>query len=435
MNITILAIGSRGDVQPAVALGVGLQQAGYSVRIGSYAQFADLVAEYGLAFTPIAGDIQALLHSEAGRAVVESRNPLRLLQMIRTHATASASQSWADILAACEGADAIVSLGMFYYAADVVATVRGLPHVTAQLQPTLPTGAFPAPLLPTLPLRAPALNRTSHQLSELLYWQGLRSLVNRVRRESGLAALPMRPTMARDVRAGAPALFAYSPLLVPKPADWPASADVTGFWFLDQPEGYVPPAELARFLAAGEPPVYIGFGSMNTRDPRRTGELALRGLELSGRRGVLMRGWGGLDAGELPPSVMMIDETPHAWLFPRMAAVVHHGGAGTTGAGLRAGVPAVVVPFFADQPFWAERLANLSVSPVPIPRRRLNAEALAQAIEQATTVEMRARAAEIGQRIADEDGVGTAVRQIECTIAGGAAAPRQASAGAGSINS
>jgi sterol 3beta-glucosyltransferase len=412
MQITILAVGSRGDVQPAVALGVGLSRAGHRVRIGSYAQFADLAAAHGLDFAPIAGDIQALLQSEEGRAVLDSRNPLRLLRMIRSHARASADQTWGDILAACAGADALVSLGMFYYAADTVATSHGLPHVTAQLQPLLPTGAFPAPLLPAPPLRVAALNRASHQLSELLFWQGLRSLVNQVRRASGLAALPWYPTLARAVHAGAPALYAYSSLVVPKPADWPASAHVTGFWFLDAPASYDPPAELSRFLAAGDPPVYIGFGSMNTRDPRRTGELALKALALSGRRGVLMRGWGGLAASALPPEVLMIDEVSHAWLFPQMAAVVHHGGAGTTGAGLRAGVPSILIPFFADQPFWAERVAALGVGPRPTRRRRLSAEGLARAIEAAGAPEMRARAAAVGRQIAAEEGVGRAVAHI-----------------------
>lgn len=423
MQITILAVGSRGDVQPAIALGVGLHRAGYRVRIGSYAQFADLVVSHGLAFTPIAGDIQALLQSEEGRAVLASRNPLRLLRMIHVHARASADQTWEDILAACAGADALVSLGMFYYAADAVATSQGLPHVTAQLQPFLPTGAFPAPLLPAPPLRTPAINRASHHLSELLYWQGLRSLVNRVRQASGLAPLPWHPTLAPAVRDGMPALYAYSPLVVPKPPDWPAAAHVTGFWFLDTPVGYAPPPELADFLAAGEPPVYIGFGSMNTRDPRQTGELALRALALSGRRGILMRGWGGLDAGALPPEVLLINEVPHAWLFPQLAAVVHHGGAGTTGAGLWAGVPPVLIPFFADQPFWAERVAALGIGPAPIPRRRLTAERLAQAITEATAPEMRARAAALGRQIAAEDGVALAVAHVEQALRTGRATP------------
>lgn len=425
MHITILAVGSRGDVQPAVALGVELRRAGHSVCVGSYAQFAGLVAAYGLNFAPIAGDIQALLQSAEGRAVLESRNPLRLIKLIRSHSRDSAAQTWADILAACAEADALVSLGMFFYAADSVATTRGIPHVTAQLQPLLPTGAFPAPLLPAPPLRTAGINRISHHLSELLYWQGLRSLVNSARRASGLAPLPWYPTLARAVQGGMPALFAYSPRLLPKPADWPEAAHVTGFWFLDSPAAYTAPPALTAFLANGAPPVYIGFGSMNTRDPRRTGELALRALELSGRRGILLRGWGGLDADELPANVIMIDDVPHAWLFPQLAAVVHHGGAGTTAAGLRAGVPTVIVPFFADQPFWAEHVARLGVGPAPIPRRHLTADNLARAIEHATTPAVRARASEVGREIAAEQGLKAAVSSIEQTVSGKATSQTQ----------
>lgn len=430
MQITILAVGSRGDVQPAVALGAGLRQAGHAVRIGSYAQFAELVTSYGLAFTPIAGDIQALLQSEEGRAVLESRNPLRLLQLIRTHANQSADAAWADISAACAGADALVSLGMFYYAADAVATVRQLPHLNAQLQPNLPTSAFPAPLLPALPLRTPFLNRASHQLAELLYWHGLRSLVNRVRQELGLARLPLAPTRATNVGRGTTMLLAYSSLLVPRPADWPATAHITGFWYLDAPPGYTPPPALVEFLKAGEPPVYIGFGSMNTRNPQHTGNLALQALRLSGRRGLLLRGWGGLAADAVPPDVMLIDDLPHAWLFPQLTAAVHHGGAGTTGAVLRAGVPAVTVPFFADQPFWAARVAGLGVAPAPLPRRQLSAEALARAIEVAATAEVRERAAALGPRIAGEDGVGQAVTLIERVLGSPTAPWRSDTAGA-----
>lgn len=400
-------------MQPAVALGVGLSRAGHAVRLGSYAQFADLAAEHGLAFAPIAGDMQALLQSEEGRAVLDSGNPLRLIQMLRGFVRDTVAQTWADIKAACVQAQALVSITTVYYPAEVVATTQGLPHINAQLQPLLPTGAFHSPLLPAPLLRTPILNRASHHLSELLYWQALRGVVNGVRGEAGLAPLPWRPTLSRAVQNGMLTLYAYSPLVVPTPDDWPPSAAVTGFWFLDPPAGYEPPADLARFLAAGEPPVYIGFGSMNTRDPRRTGELALRALELSGRRGVLMRGWGGLDARTVPASVFLLDDVPHAWLFPQLAVVVHHGGPGTTAAGLRAGKPSVLMPFFGDQPFWSERLVRLGVAPEPIPQRRLTAERLARAIEAATAPGVRMRAAAVGQSIAAEDGVGLAVKQIE----------------------
>lgn len=412
MKITILALGSRGDVQPGVALGARLRREGHQVRLGSFAQFAGLAAEHGLAFTPIAGDINAILQSEEGRAMLRSRNPLKLFGVIRGSLRESAEQQRHDIQAAAAAADGIVTLGATYYAGETLAELRGIPHLTAVLQPLLATAEFPASMLPAPPISSPAVNRASHALSEQLFWQMMRPTVNRVRRDLGLGALPVEPGFSRAVRAGREALYAFSRVLVPRPADWPPGAVVTGFWFLDSGPAWEPPAELRDFLAAGDPPVYIGFGSMNTRDPRRTAELALRALALSGRRGVLLRGWGGMAADELPPGVIMVDSAPHDWLFPRVAAVVHHGGSGTTGAALRAGVPSVVTPFFADQPFWARRVAALGVGPAPIPQRALTAEGLAGAIAAAGAPALRRRAAAVGAIVRAEDGVGRAAAVI-----------------------
>jgi sterol 3beta-glucosyltransferase len=416
LNITILALGSRGDVQPALALGVALQRAGYRVRLGSYAQFADLAHTYGLAFTAIAGDIEAMLQSADGQAMLRSRNPARLLRLIRTYMRETAEQAKYDIMASIVDAEALVSLGIFYYTAQSLAELRGLPHVTAALQPNLPTGAFPAPLLPPPPLNRPLLNRLSHQLADQLFFGVVRPALNGLRHDLAMAPLPLRPAAARAITAGQPALYAFSRLLVPKPADWPPSAQITGFWFLDAQAAYTPPAELAAFLAAGDPPVYIGYGSMNTRDPQRSAEIALRALALSGRRGLLTRGWGGLAASDLPPDTLMINDVPHSWLFPQLSAVVHHGGAGTTAAGLRAGVPSIITPFFADQPFWAQRVATLGVGPAPIPQAQLTAERLARAITATADPAVKRRAAAVGALISAEDGVGRAVATLERTF-------------------
>jgi sterol 3beta-glucosyltransferase len=400
-------------VQPAVALGVRLQRAGHTVRLGSYAQFADLAQVHGLAFTAIAGDIQAMLQSADGQAMLRSRNPARLLRLISVYLRETADQAKRDILASIADAEALLSLGVFYYTAATLAELRGLRHITAALQPNLPTGEFSAPLLPSPRGVGPLLNRLSHHLADQLFYGVLRPTLNDLRRDLGMAPLPLRPGMARAIAAGDQALYAFSRLLVPTPADWPPSAQITGFWFLDAPANYAPPAELAAFLAAGEPPVYIGYGSMSTRDPRRSAELVLRALVLSGRRGLLTRGWGGLEASDLPPGTLMIDDVPHSWLFPQLAAVVHHGGSGTTAAGLRAGVPSIIAPFFADQPFWASRVTALGVGPAAIPQAKLTAEGLAHAIAVTGTPPVRRRAAAVGAIIAAEDGVGRAVETIE----------------------
>jgi UDP:flavonoid glycosyltransferase YjiC (YdhE family) len=188
---------------------------------------------------------------------------------------------------------------------------------------------------------------------------------------------------------------------------------VTGFWFLNEPTDWTPPAGLMDFLNAGAPPIYIGFGSMGNRKPEDVTQIVLQALEQTKQRAIVASGWGGLSRQQMPNSIYMVDSIPHAWLFPRVAAVVHHGGVGTTAAGLRAGVPSILVPFFGDQPFWGQRVAALGVGPQPIPRKQLSADRLAQAIRIAVTDStMQQRAAELGKKIQAEDGVARAVKVV-----------------------
>jgi sterol 3beta-glucosyltransferase len=189
---------------------------------------------------------------------------------------------------------------------------------------------------------------------------------------------------------------------------------VTGYWFLEPPQGWEPPVDLVQFLQAGPPPIYIGFGSMSSRKPEEAADLVIQALARTGQRGVLYEGWGGLRKEQVPETVFMTRSIPHTWLFPRMAAVVHHGGVGTTAAGLAAGVPSIVTPFFADQPFWGQRVYELGVGPTPIARRRLTVDTLAEAIGHAVSdTEMRKRASLLGERIRAEKGITQAVTLIE----------------------
>jgi sterol 3beta-glucosyltransferase len=203
-------------------------------------------------------------------------------------------------------------------------------------------------------------------------------------------------------------------LVLPKPPDWETVHHVTGYWSLDPQPDWEPSAELARFLDSGPPPVYIGFGSMSDKDPERRARTALRALRLAGQRGVISTGWGGVARLETPVEVLFVDDVPHGWLFGRTAAVVHHGGAGTTGAGLRAGVPSLIVPFAGDQHAWAERAVKLGVGPKMQDARSLTAEGLADAVRRAVgDAALRARAAALGERIRAEKGVDRAVEVIE----------------------
>jgi sterol 3beta-glucosyltransferase len=214
-----------------------------------------------------------------------------------------------------------------------------------------------------------------------------------------------------------PLLGAYRPSVIPHPPDWPESVHVTGYLYLDSGEEWRPSAELSAFLDGGNDPVYVGFGSMGGREAGRLAALVIEALFASGRRGVLATGWGGLRPESVPDQVFVLDSAPHSWLFPRMAAVVHHGGAGTTAEGLRAGVPNVIVPFILDQPFWGARIRALGVGPDPIPKTKLTAARLAEAISSAVTDErIRSRAAEYGRAVSRETGLENAVNLVSAYV-------------------
>ena len=322
-----------------------------------------------------------------------------------------------NTLLACQDAEFIVysTVGIGAYH---VAEKLGVPCAMGSPIPGLaPTRAYPSPsgIFPELPL-GKGYNWLTHILSGQLFQALTGSYINRWRREKlDLPAIPFGkyPYYEMDGRPQ-PVLGSYSPLIAQKPPDWSEQIHVTGYWFLDLTPDWQPPTELVNFIKAGTPPIYIGFGSMANRTPEQTAQLVQEALELSGQRGVLSTGWGGLSGTNLPANLFILDSVPHAWLFPRMAAVVHHGGSGTTGAGLRAGVPSVLVPHMGDQPYWAKRLTELGVAPQPIPRRKLTSERLANAITHTVTDEdMQERAADLGKRIRAENGIEKTIGIIE----------------------
>ncbi len=257
-------------------------------------------------------------------------------------------------------------------------------------------------------------NRLTYMVGEQVYWQIFRGPVNRARRAVlGLPPMGRLAPFAATRRRREPVLYGFSPTVVPKPPDWQPWIEVAGYWFLPPDEGWQPPPEVLRFLEAGPPPVYVGYGSMHARSAPDLTSLVVEALAMTGRRGVLLTGWGALTRDGLPDFVLPVESIPHEWLFPRCTAVVHHGGAGTTAAGLRAGRPTIVTPFFADQPFWGSRIYRLGAGPKPILVRRLTAPRLAAAIRAAVDDgRVRERAADVGKRIRAEDGVARAVEFV-----------------------
>ncbi|CAG0932100.1 vancomycin aglycone glucosyltransferase [Thermoflexales bacterium] len=416
MRIAIIAPGTQGDVRPYVALGVGLRTAGHAVRVVTHLNFETLVTCYGLGFCPLQGDTEALMRDqEVGNALAKN-NPIAQLSLLQKNLIVLNQQWVRDCLDACQEADVVIGGFGGVMVGQPVAEKLGLPFVQAWLVPFLPTRAFPAVTFPMMrSWLGGRLNRLSHVLGwRLLAWPMQRTSINLARRN--VLGLPRAPywdgPLALLKQHNVPVLHGFSPHVIPRPSDWEANVHITGYWFLEPPPDWQPPAELVDFLRAGPPPVYVGFGSMSHGDPQTATCLVLEALQLTGQRGVLLSGWGGLSQRDIPASIYMADSIPHSWLFPQMAAVVHHGGAGTTAAGLRAGTPTITAPFISlDQNFWGWRVADLGVGLPPITAKRLTAEKLAQAITTATTDPvMRQRASELGAKIrSEDDGVAQAV--------------------------
>jgi len=315
--------------------------------------------------------------------------------------------------AACDDAGLIVHSFLFTSGAHSLARARGSSAVSVQLFPMFaPTRAFPNVALARVP---PGLvSAFTHRLATWIFWQGGKRLAPR-----GLLDFPLvwPFDLSRPIRT--PLLFAYSPAVLPRPADWSAPhIHVTGYCFLDAAEAYQPPPALADFLVAGEPPVCVTFGSMVNREAARIDAAVRAALARPGRRALVLTGWGGGQPVEPSADGLTLDAAPHDWLFPRCAAVIHHGGAGTTAAGLRAGIPNIGVPHAADQPFWAKRVAAIGAGPAPLDLKRLSVDSLSAALDRAFAPDTRARAQEIGRLIRAEDGVGVAVRVIEAAAEG-----------------
>ena len=413
MRIAIIAAGSRGDVQPPAALAKALAERGHEPLLVVSEAFRSLAAP-GVTFFPMPLDIRAEMQSEETARLFAGRgNPVAFIR----HFLEMSRRLAGEMLVACrdasEGSDVIVGTGLADYASACVAEYWRVPIVHGFLQPVIASGDFPSPLVPPIAMPGWA-NRFESRTLAAPMWLAIRPLANRMRRELlKLPPSPLRHPFELERSRGDTILMAYSRHILPRGSDWESNIEVTGAWFLDAGKDWIPPEALARFLEAGPPPIYVGFGSMTLKDPRATLDAVLGAIRDIGCRAVISAGWGGLRADNLSENVFAIDEAPHDWLFPRMAAIVHHGGAGTTGAALRAGKPSVVVPFILDQPFWAWRLNKVGVAPKAIPVGRLTAPKLAQALRDALSDAMQARARDLGENVRAEDGLGEAVTAIE----------------------
>lgn len=402
-------------MQPYLALAVGLQRAGHQVTLATSYNYTEWIQSYGVGVHPTRFSVQAEMQKPETQAAMKSRNFFWLYGMMRQmmrHGAEATETVWAAVQNAEFVIDSPTSSG-----ALEAAELHGVPVALAYPVPFAPTRAFPSFFmgLPRVSLGG-RYNYFTHTAMHSLLWSGMSApLTNAWRKKLGLKpwrSYAEQRAYAKKLRA--PSLYGFSAHVIPHPKDWDELQHITGYWFLETPTTWQPAPELVQFLESGPPPVYAGYGSINVGDSEQKTRLIMRALELSGQRGVLLTGWGGLTRLPAPPNILFVENVPHNWLFPRMAAVMHHGGAGTTGAGLRAGVPNLITPFAGDQTSWAERVAQLGVGPRLPGIQSLTAEKLAAIIQAAVSnITIRARAAALGEKIRAENGVARAVEIIE----------------------
>ena len=416
-HLTIIALGSRGDVFPNVVLGAALQEAGFGVRIVTFENFGPLASRYGLDFAAVPGDAEALLNSSGGLELVESgQNILQQWRALRKTFW-RLTDGMSELLSqpAIWRTDAIINQLPISLYGRSLAEKLNIPLINVAVIPLLRTTAFPMVAFPAWPASIPGYNALTYRLAEQVVWSGFRQSVNEWRQE--VLGLRKRPffgdfTQLRSV----PTLLGFSQQVVPRPADWSPNVQYTGYWLPEEPE-WTPPDELVQFLNDGPPAVLVSFGSMAVRQPERLTQLVLEAARLADQRLILQSGWAGLGQHALPATALALAYAPYRWLFPKLAAVVHHGGSGTTGFSFWAGIPTILTPFLFDQFYWGQRIEALGVGPAPIPQRQLTAEKLAGAMKTAVTNHsMRQKAARLGALIRQEEGLKTAVNLIQQII-------------------
>nr|AWW17242.1 steroidal glycosyltransferase [Ornithogalum saundersiae] len=412
LQIVILIVGTRGDVQPFVAIGKRLQDYGHRVRLATHANFKEFVLTAGLEFYPLGGDPKVLaeymVKNKGFLPSAPSEIPIQRKQI---------KEIIFSLLPACKDPD--LDSGIPFKADAIIANppAYGHTHVAEALKvpihifftmPWTPTSEFPHPLSR---VKQPAGYRLSYQIVDSMIWLGIRDMINEFRKKK----LKLRPVTylsgAQGSASDVPHGYIWSPHLVPKPKDWGPKIDVVGFCFLDLASNYEPSEDLVKWLQAGEPPIYVGFGSLPVQEPEKMTQIIVEALESTKQRGIINKGWGGLgNLAEPKESIYLLDNVPHDWLFLQCKAVVHHGGAGTTAAGLKAACPTTVVPFFGDQPFWGDRVHARGVGPAPIPIDQFSLPKLVDAIKYMLDPKVKEQAVELAKAMESEDGVTGAVK-------------------------
>ncbi len=405
MKILLIAVGTTGDVLPFIALGAELKKRGHSVTINTHDDFEDLVKYHNLDFELVGGSFKQLAESKEGKAWLESGdNVIKYMSTARKLFKPIFSE-WVKVDRIIPGFDAIIAHPFAVYAYHT-AEKHKLPFVIVSLIPWFISGAIEPIMVPIVsPFFKSWVNKTLNKLTIQSLWSLFKDLSRAKRRELGLPPTKPDNLWLYLHKIGIPHIHLYSPSLLKEPPDFPAYCRVSGFCFLNLKHDFKPPSSLTDFLAQGKQPVYIGFGSMTGKDPVQLTRMTVEAVKKTKQRAVLLTGWGGMENPPKEKDILIIDSAPHDWLFPRVKALIHHGGIGTTAAGLRAGKPMGIVAFFGDQPFWGRRIHALQVGPKPMVKKDLNVNHLADLIKKVcNNTRYEKNAQRVGEAIRKEQG-------------------------------
>lgn len=416
-KIAIVTLGTRGDLQPFIALGVGLKDAGYDVLVISSKNEKTFAESFGLDYYALDVDIQKIMEGQDVQGMTKGDNPLKFFT---SHLKGSKSLKQkmvavqTEIWEACQNADAIIChpgmANAFYMAKEL-----GIPSIMASPFPVTATADYPSILFYNGPRLGKIYNRITHFVFEKMFWQLSKSSSKDFWKNlSKPNVVQKTPPSKLQVSSGMPVLYGYSEHLFQRPKEWQTNIHVTGSWMIKSEPDWIPPTELVNFINAGKPPIYMGFGSIkDTAEFKHKLDILLESVKITKQRAVIALGWNSLETKEtLPPNVFLLDNAPHSWLFPQMSGVVHHGGAGTTAAGLYAGKPTIIIPHSADQPAWGRRVYELGVGAEPIPSKKLTSQKLAEAINFVSDEKVIENAAKLGEKLRTENGVDNAVKII-----------------------
>ncbi|CEF79773.1 unnamed protein product [Fusarium graminearum] len=428
LNIVIQVVGSRGDVQPFVALGNELQRHGHRVRLATHDTFADFVLESGLEFYPIGGDPTELMaYMVKNPGLIPSIKSLRAgdIQKKRLMIAEMLEGCWRS----CKEPD---PLNQQPFVADAIianppsfahvhcAQALGIPLHLMFTMPWSGTKYFCHPLANinanNSGISTAVANQISFMAVEWMTWQGLGDIINTWRQSLDLEDIPFSEGAGLLETLQIPFTYCWSPALVPKPLDWPDYIDVCGFFFRDIPQ-YTPEPGLGAFLRNGPAPIYIGFGSIVIDDADKLTAILVDAVKETGVRAIISKGWSKLGANQPADSdIYYLGDCPHEWLFQQVTAVIHHGGAGTTACGLLNGKPTAIVPFFGDQPFWGTMVHAAGAGPMPIPQKMLDSQNLSHAIRYCLTPGALAAARGMAEKMRQENGVRQAVNSFHANL-------------------